>query len=177
MTAWDVVEPVLTLGLSVSSLVVASIALTESARSGRAQRAHSRLSVKPLLHTWLEDSAPDRRVVLLLKNNGIGPAIIKRILFFPDGRPHGATYKLENIAFLLDAEIDRFFRRASFRAISLASDYALPAGSQLTLLTIDIKTELPPEEAERLAVEVREGLSCFIEYENIYGEAVQVIDP
>jgi hypothetical protein len=113
----------------------------------------------------------------LLKNNGVGPAIINQIRFFPDGKPHGVTYKLENIGFLLDAQIERFFDRASFRAISLASAYALPAGSQLTLLTIETKPDLPGYEAERLAVEVRQSLSCFIEYENIYGEAVQVVDP
>ena len=177
MTAWDVVEPVLTLGLSVSSLVIASIALQESARSGEAQRVHSRLSVKPLLHTWLNDDAKLRRIVLLLQNNGIGPAIIKRIHFFPKEKVGKKMYPLEKLAFLFEDQIPRFFDRASYRPVSLASSYALSAGDQLTLLIIDTKPELPGTEAERLASEIRNNISCFVEYENIYGELFSYIDP
>lgn len=177
MTGWDVVEPVLTLGLSVSSLVVASIALSESARNGESQRKHSKLSVTPLLHTWMEDDATTRKIVLYLQNNGIGPAIIKRILFFPDGATQGHAHPIGELAFLLDKQIPRFFDRCSYRAISLAPAYALSAGAQLTLITFDSNPELPGDEAERLAVEIRNSLSCFIEYENIYGESFRSVDP
>jgi hypothetical protein len=177
VTGWDVVEPVLTLGLSVSSLVIASIALQESARSGEAQRMHGRLSVKPLLHTWLEDDAKSRRIVFLLKNNGIGPAIIKRIQFFPKEGVNKKEYRLGTLAHLFDSQIHRFFDRASYRALSLASSYALSAGDQLTLFVIDTKLELPENEAERLSAEIIKGLSCFVEYENIYGERFSSVDP
>jgi len=177
VTGWDVVQPVLTLGLSVSSLVVAAIALGETSRNGVAQRRHNELSVTPLLHTWIDDCADNRRVTFMIQNNGIGPAVITRIEFFAKGDMNGRRYSVSELPFLLDDVIERFFDRASLTPTHLAERYALPAGSELVLLKIDTKNQLPASEAARISAELQQKISCCLEYETIYGEVVTAVDP
>jgi hypothetical protein len=177
VTGWDVIQPVLTLGLSVSSLVVAAIALGEASRNGAAQRRHNELSVKPLLHTWIDDCADNRRVTFILQNNGIGPAVITKIVFFAKGEVDGRRYPVSMLPFLLGRVVDGFFKRASLTPTHLADRYALQAGSELLLLKIDTKNQLPASEARRICTELQNKISCYLEYETIYGDVVTAVDP
>lgn len=172
------IEPVLTLMMAVSSLVVAGSALHVSSENGRAQRRHEVLSVKPLVYTWLECDTQKREVRYHIQNNGVGPAIITNVLFF-SREGDSDMCSLEKLPVLLSEKIERFESRAKLNKIWLASSYALPPGGDLKLLTLHLHDHplLRSEEVLRLSDEVKLKLSCSIEYQNIYGEVSTVVDP
>jgi hypothetical protein len=128
------------------------------------QRKHNRLSVKPHLITFTDNEEDKKRVVVWLKNNGIGPALIKSFEFRLDGKTKsdGSPYKLDEILNKLLKDI--MCRR---KRTQLGADYAMPANECLALVDI----ELMSSESLSLA-DVKKRFECvdlIVQYESFYG--------
>lgn len=176
MTGWDVIEPVITLGLSVSSLVIASRALSESARNGQAQREHNRLSVKPAVHSWFHTLSDKNMVILEIKNNGVGPAIIDRLCLVD--LKTGAEFPIDQqgLSTLIQSRLGVAQLYAIPRVKSIGPQYTLPANESLELCQVEIF----PDEQQTIhyyAARLRNRLSFFISYHSIYDEQFEAFDP
>src|SRR5688572_25280527 len=74
---------------AMSAVFIALLALTVTIWQAALTRRHNRLSVRPHLRIdWLvSDEGTDEKVSVVLSNNGLGPAIIKRFQWKIDGKP------------------------------------------------------------------------------------------
>ena len=60
-----------------ASAIIAVCALVLTIYQARLARRHNRLSVRPLLSSFVEQvSGPDARITFSLVNNGLGPALV-----------------------------------------------------------------------------------------------------
>lgn len=176
MTAWDVVEPVLTLGLSVSSLVIASIALKESARNGGAQREHNRLSVRPILHVTTRWDASSGAVSYSIENNGVGPAIVTDIkIYSGDSRGVGGV----DYPFLIVHRLmpEGWQDHVISNITRFDGAYTIPAGSSVELFGLVIDEGRISEFYPPLKKAFDRTFYPVLTYENIYGDSQTVIDP
>src|SRR3982751_4322265 len=82
--AWNHAE----IAASIAAAVIALAALGFSLYEGRATRKHNRLSVKPFLVDVIRISPAHTRMCLIVKNNGLGPAIIRQWSLLVDGKPY-----------------------------------------------------------------------------------------
>lgn len=179
MTGWDVVQPVLALGLSVSSLVIAGMAFRESARNGEAQREHNRLSVRPAVHSWLHHDADRGTLVFYIENNGLGPAEIECVRFFDRNNPSfecDSSSKPAVISLVQRVLGDNDFRvdHLGINVTSLAKGYTLRVGEKRGLLELTFKEM---SEASRADEALGGLLGCKVEYSSLYGDVVNVVDP
>ena len=176
MTVWDAVEPVLTLGLSVSSLVIASRALSESARNGQAQREHNRLSVKPAVHSWIHTLSDKNMIILEIRNNGVGPAIIDRLCLVDMEMATEFPIDQQGLSTLIQSRLGVAQPYAIPRVKSIGPQYTLPANESLELFQV----EICPDEQQTIhyyAARLRKKLSFFISYRSIYDEQFEAFDP
>ena len=73
--------------VSISTIVIACIALGISIWQGWATRLHNKLSVKPLLDITTFYSETEPFIGVVVENHGVGPAIIKDFIVYIDGQP------------------------------------------------------------------------------------------
>ncbi|MCG8393323.1 MAG: hypothetical protein MI745_09590 [Pseudomonadales bacterium] len=176
MTVWDAVEPVLTLGLSVSSLVVASIALNESARNGEAQRRHNRLSVRPILHVTTRWHAGRGGVSYSVENNGVGPAILTDIkIYSGDSKGLGGVdYPLLIISRLMP---EGWQDHVTSSITRFDGAYTIPAGTSVELFGLTIDEDHISKFYPSLRRAFDKTFYPVLTYENIYGDSETVINP
>lgn len=144
--------------------VVTLLALAVAVGSFWVQRRHNRLSVRPHLTTFTEREHDKKRVVVWLRNNGIGPALIKSYGFSLDGKTKddGSLYKTDELMADLLKNV-----RCKLKRTQLGPDYCMPANT--SVVTVDI--ELDPAEPVSLA-EVQNRLErcdLIVRYESFYG--------
>jgi hypothetical protein len=179
VTGWDVIQPVLTLGLSVSSLVVAAIALGEAARNGDAQREHNRLSVRPAVHSWLHHDEGRGVLVFYVENNGLGPAEIEGVRYFDRSNPgfECDSWNEPAVTSLIQRILcEKGFRNDEFNIsiTRLAEGYALRVGDQRELLELTFREMGRAFSANGVLGDL---VGCRVKYSSLYGDAVNVIDP
>lgn len=71
----------------VATALIALVALGLSIYEGWESRRHNRLSVRPFLTEAVRMSPAHERMCLVLKNNGLGPAVVKKWTLHVDGKP------------------------------------------------------------------------------------------
>ena len=179
MTAWEVFEPVLTLGLSVSSIVVAAVVGAAVIQSQKDQREYHKIAIRPQLHLWLYADKQNGEVTLEIMNNGLGPGIIRKIEFFRRQRPE-KRFPLEEVRFYLPS-----FSFDATRIVapsSLADPFSLAAGQRLFLLRVEFhdKGGCSPYRRTQLTSymnEMQKTVGCEVTYTDVYGEETVAIDP
>ena len=132
--------------LAIAGLATAVCALVATIWQGVVARKHNRLSVKPVLTLYREES--DGKIYI--KNNGTGPALIREYELYKDGRLIEEGDVQSSIPLLA-------------RAASLTTGVALAPGDTIDLIesrTYMDGTHVPPLEALRIR----------ILYTSIYGE-------
>jgi len=149
------------IGIAATVIALASLLLT--AWAGYQTRLHDRLSVKPFLLRINNFVDGEPEYGILLCNKGIGPAIVKELRLFVDGKPVASD------------QYGGWGNARSQLGISGAwnhcagSSYcALSAGETLPLLAIKAK-----DQNEGRSLRLREAiarLDIVIVYESIYGE-------
>ena len=132
--------------LAIAGLATAVCALVATIWQGVVTRKHNRLSVKPVLTLYREES--DGKIYI--KNNGTGPALIRDYELYKDGR------------FVDERNVQSAIPLLA-RAASLTNGVALAPGDTIDLIeskTYMDGTHVPPLEALRFR----------IRYASIYGE-------
>jgi hypothetical protein len=148
--------------LSMAGTFTAVCALALSIYEGRQARQHDRLSVRPLL-TFQHDKRPDTRA-LILKNKGLGPAILKRLQLFVRGNrvtdpQDGGWQEVFHSVGISSGFVEYFY---------LVGDDILDSGSERIVLKFDSSGY----SKERLA-ELDQAMALItanFEYESMYGE-------
>lgn len=144
--------------------LVALVALVVAVGSFWVQRKHNRLSVKPHLITFTEIVEAKKHVLVRLKNNGLGPALIKSFEFRFDGKikNNGSPYKVGEL-------IDMLLKGVLYRSTRthLGTDYAMPANESMVLVDIEL---MPTESLSLFEVKKRlERIDLIVKYESFYG--------
>lgn len=73
--------------ISICSVIIAAVALVTIAQQNRATIEHNRLSVRPRLTLTVDVSISASELCIKMCNPGFGPAIIKDLVVFLDGKP------------------------------------------------------------------------------------------
>jgi len=132
--------------LGIAGVATALCALVATIWQGVISRKHNRLSVKPVLTLYREEVNGK----IYVKNNGIGPALIRGFAIHLDSKPLAERDVPELLPFVRDAAF-------------LTHDIALAPGDTIDLIasqTYIDGTHIPPLRA----------LSFQIRYASIYGE-------
>jgi hypothetical protein len=110
--------------------VIAICALAFTAYQAFLQRQQSRISVRPLVTTFVNRRRRDKvgELEVLLMNNGLGPALVKRFQVYVNGAECEADAAVTNLL----GEMRVFHKEVT----TFADDYAMPASTGKTLLAI-----------------------------------------
>ena len=168
MTQWDVVEPVFTLALSVSSILIAARALGESARNGRAQRTHNRLSVKPVIEKFIYRDADTLEIGFWLENRGVGPALITNIEFDRLGKLVKAD--VEGLFTIFDKLFQGWRYGTALQLTRVSMPHCLPAGQRLNLFTVSLAGTDGKRQFENIYEDLNLFVRLTVDYESVYEE-------
>ena len=150
--------------VSAAATVIALAALGLSVYQAMLSRQHARLSVRPLLDSELHVSAARERFCLIVTNNGLGPAVIKRWQLLVDGKPYrdlGIT-RWEQLTDHL-----KLSKPVSYSYFEPNSVLAPEESEELIGYAVTVYSR---EEADRFREAIRR-LTIVIEYESMYREA------
>lgn len=139
MTIWEVVEPVISLMTAVSSVAVASIVGGAVIQSQRDQRAHNRLSVRPILHAWTHTNYEKQSAAFVLMNRGLGPGVIQSIRFIRKNH-NGDFFGMEELKYYMPLSPIEY--SVSVNPVSLAVPHAVLPGNDLKLLELTFERNL-----------------------------------
>ena len=132
--------------LAIAGFAIAVLAMVATVWQGMLSRKHNRLSVTPVLTLYREED--DGKIYI--KNNGTGPALIRRYEIYKDGQ-------------LIDEQNIQSAIPSLVRAAALSNGAALAPGDTIDLIqssTFLDGNHVPPLEALRFR----------IRYASIYGE-------
>lgn len=143
--------------IAIGSLATAILAFIATFWQAKIAREHNRKSTLPLLTVYCE-----RRdaIAISVRNDGVGPALIKEMYYYVDGKP---CYNIEEF----DARFDTPDGIEVFRT-SFTPPAAVGTGHSLELLVVRaLPGNLAPvlDQAKRIAVKIR--------YESVYGESLE----
>ena len=173
----DAILIMLQLATAVASIVVAVWVGHYVVQSQKDQREHNRLSVRPMVHSWFNESQKDGEISLMIENNGVGPAIIDKLLIVD--LADRSECPIERRA-VTDLVMGRLGKRHQWnvrtRVKAPASPYTLAAGTSLELVRIVIEDDVE-EFFFHYSNNVRRDLSLLINYRSIYGEEFNHWDP
>lgn len=153
--------------LSMAGTVTAVCALVLSIYEGRQARLHDRLSVRPLL-TFQHHKRPDTRE-LIVKNKGLGPAILKRLQVFVGGNPVADQQDGGWPAAFLSVGISSGFAECYY----LVGDDILDSGFEKIVLKFDCSGY-----SKEKLMELDQAMALItvnFEYESMYGERSSVL--
>lgn len=175
MTAWEIIEPAVTLMTSVSSIVVAAVVGSAVIKSQKEQREHNKLTVRPLIHARIESVNSEGIVYFLLSNHGVGPARINSLKFRLQS---GEIYSSERLMDLCLLLVPSLAGRCKFHTMSMNYPYTVKVGDRIEVLRITIdQPEVNDGLAMRVANSVKNNANCDIYYESLYGEKFSETNP
>ncbi len=167
--------------LTAVAVIIAAIAVLLSLWQIWATRRHNRLSVTPQLVHVINAEDTDEEWGMFLRNTGVGPAKIKKILIVVDGKEY-STDSSEDLELAIDliskklerrhAEINprtdfnQIFPTTSFSRFS--NNLLLPAGEYQTLFSV--KSSSPTVDEKRAFISVLDEIGVTSEYESLYGD-------
>lgn len=177
MTYADAILIMLQLATAVASIVVAAWVGHYVVQSQKDQREHNRLSVRPMVHSWFNESQKDGEISLMIENNGVGPAIIDKLSIVD--LTDGSECPIDRRA-VTDLVMARLGKRHQWNVRTTikapASPYTLATGTSLELVRIVIEDDVE-EFFFHYSNNVRRDLSLLITYRSIYGEEFTHWDP
>jgi hypothetical protein len=71
-------------------IVIALSALVVSVTQTRIQQRHNKLTVKPYLHSSLDQNYDENLVTVFIVNDGFGPALVEQITFTHNGKRYNS---------------------------------------------------------------------------------------
>ena len=175
MTLWDVVEPVLTLVTSVSSLVVASIVGIAVIEGQKNQSLHNRLSVKPSVRIDRHCTPSKGIYQIFIRNAGFGPALIKSISFRTYLDPELKDWNGGNVAYYLE-DLISIKDKIKVTHTTCNNGTALAANGEIPILDVLIADDVKDLYAHIAVQKIRDGIAFNICFESIYGEQFQQED-
>ena len=156
--------------VSVASVIVAVCALSLTVCQNRQNHKHNKLSVRPLL-TTLQSHDLDGNigsVSHILKNSGVGPAIIKNFIVFYDGKKI-----IENNYAEYEAFINQIASKNSYSDVSkgyLIPGASMPANFEHLLLSFNYDKKKPDGSSDY------NKMNIIIDYQSIYQDDVFTYD-
>jgi hypothetical protein len=178
---WEAVSAVASTLIALAALVFSVVSFQRQQNRAAEQQADAQAlavaSVKPLL--WVHGQSFIDLKTILLRNYGLGPAVLRRVEFSKEGHP--VTNRVADLFDLrIPGEQSKIFWE-TFDAIR--QNRAIPAQGEIRLLWQSLGHLMGQgvEELEGLALlaewqEQRSGVRVFIEYEDILGNRLQPID-
>lgn len=155
----------LTAYATIGSTAIAIMAFFISVWTGRIQRQHNRLSVRPLPEIQLRDMDGHIRVKLI--NNGTGPLIIERLAVLESGKVVGSS--------LIELMPAGFVGWTFF--VHVVDGRSIAPNGEIVL--IDLEYDSRDSAERRFAMSVRgilRALEVRVEYSSIYGNALPVYE-
>jgi len=172
---WPTIAAVASALIALAALVFSVISFqNQQARAAAQQRA----SIKPLL--WIHPQRYRDRKALLLRNYGLGPAIIRRAGFMREG--HAATNRIVELFDLrTPGGPSRSIVWETFDTVERGR--AIPAQGEIVLIRQSLEHLVGQgiEESEGLRLleawqQQRTGIRVTIEYEDILGNTLEPLD-
>lgn len=156
---WEAIVAISALFISTSALVIAFFAL-------KAQKQHNCKSLKPFIFIAPYDY--ENRLVIKIKNEGVGPAIVKLI--------HVSNKKgvdKPNIFKWLPAKLPGDMNYKEYWTRS--KDFVLKAGSEEHILEIPIDTNVPEQIETRESIrKTLSELTVVVKYEDVYENTMPI---
>lgn len=149
-----------------SAEIIAFCALLFTVYQFRAARHHNKLMVTPHLciETNTEVSNQEYEMEILLKNSGIGPAVVKKFTILLDGKDLGEV-DLNKMRSIVDDLLKKNTKGFTFKTYK--SGYVMSEKDDDVLLNFIIPINLSTNIKE-LEKEL-DKLDLYIEYESLYG--------
>lgn len=167
MAAWDLslLEELLKTDniIAATSAFVAVLALGLTIWQGTLTRKHNRLSVRP--HLVIETDSGVHEFEVKLTNNGLGPALIKRINVVVDGKPSSQDKesRFESLLKSLFENIDSEVETTEF-----GDNYVMAEKESVKIMKITFTGNNKPDPS---AIKARlNSADLLIEYESFYNE-------
>jgi hypothetical protein len=148
--------------IAICSVVIASAALIVTVWQGIVIRRHNRMSVAP--HVRIEQRWTSKRMTFVLRNCGMGPAIISDLKLKVDGKvfPESQLKMYLGVFKLLDIDINRT------RIFVPDSRDAISPNEEINLMDLDYTNVQGNTDSALRQIDKRLGIS--LEYESIYEE-------
>lgn len=147
--------------------IIALCALVFTAYQLSVTRKHNKLMVKPHLclstNTYADDDGFEFEA--LIKNNGIGPAVIKKYKLFLDKKELSNT-ELDSLESIVRNQLQRAV--TGFGFIKLNVDYVISEKGEELFLNFTVPTNLNTS-LEELKKSI-DKFDVYIEYQSIYGQ-------
>ena len=141
--------------------------MTAAEEQAEIARQHNRLSVRPIIYTWIRSRG--KEVWVEVENNGIGPAILT------DVRIEGPNRFAMSVGYEANAQVlgTMGFRNFTTGKILEQTEpgfpFALKPGASLILLRIE-GIAWDTDQADSFAANLRAQFSLCVDYESMYGE-------
>lgn len=151
----------------VVSVIVALCAVVFTAWHACITRTHNKLSVKPHLTTWTHSAISTRKYSVDLLNKGIGPAFIKSVGIYVDGKlmeGDGCKPIEDAVALLFPPSIYRYDVEQAFVGVG----YSMAANEKCRLAAIEFSEESPP--SAKTFEDALKRVDVIIHYASIYEE-------
>lgn len=145
------------------SVVIASLSMYVSYMQGEASREHNRLTVRPMLQLEINVDPDTGGYNAYVNNNGLGPAIVKNVIFRLNGKKIERDALLVKLGFKLECfgrgNVKRTFKPADRQMLFyLMND----AHKECAIRQKDL-----PEKFGKVSMEV--------DYESLYGEQIKLL--
>ena len=154
---------------NVISLSIALCAVLFTAYGLAATRRHNRLSVTPHLSGCTNSSTTNEGLIFAydISNNGIGPAIIKKVILLR----HGKLFPRGNGEYIETLIREHFGGQLNYQIIhsfNFGTDASFKSGDTRRIIEI-LFPGIKLQEKEK-TFKILEGLDLRIEYESFYGQ-------
>jgi hypothetical protein len=147
--------------------IAALLALILTIWQGILTRSHDRLSVKPLLSFTLATmNLENHPVGIFLRNDGLGPAVIRKVSVFNGMKVASGKAALREIIIPIATELEIMGQVQHFW---VDPGYGLQAGSSIKMLWVY------PGAAEMQMIGLMAKINIRLEYESIYGDRMNPI--
>lgn len=155
------------ISISLASAVVAMCALGVTFWQARIMRTHNKLSVRPLITSFMNQDVKGETgyISFDIENCGTGPAIIKNFILLYDGK-EVVKNNINAYNRFLAEKIKSF---AGTNIGCLVPEYPLASGRSFTLLSFHY-------DVQRHDVSFADNLNVIIEYQSIYEDEIRTYD-
>ncbi|MBR8535405.1 hypothetical protein KDU71_07520 [Carboxylicivirga sediminis] len=147
------------------SFVVSVLALRYTVRAGKKEQEHKELSVKPFI-CLLKKPQPTGEFQCIIENNGIGPAIIKRVIYYWLDEEFDSCEKFwDAFIHFVRGKVSIGFRNVARSVIN--KDVVLKEGANMNI----VKGELIcSNKAEfKTFINFFNGIRIRVEFQDLYG--------
>jgi len=146
------------------AIVISILALGTTIVFNVRDHKHKKLSVKPLLNTIISDTK--EQLCFSLGNNGIGPAIVKKVTYTYKRKTYDHPDDVVNaIVEPINSKSSELLKKVKNN--NLISNYAMTVGESKTLIRINLRVFESQEDLEVLLAELNKMI-LNVTFEDIY---------